>query len=518
MLRGLLLLVLCSNIARAQERPNILFCIADDASWLHFGAYGNTWVKTPGFDRVANEGLLFTKCYTPNAKCAPSRACILTGRNTWQLDEACNHMPYFPMKFKTYVEALGEHGYHVGKTMKGWAPGVAQNADGSPRELTGSDYSKRKAKPPTTGISNNDYAANFADFLDANSEGKPFCFWYGCVEPHRRYEYGSGVAKGKKKLSDLQDVPEMWPDNETIRNDLLDYAYEVEHFDLHLKRMLTILEERGQLENTLVVVTSDNGMPFPRVKGQEYELSNHLPLAIMWKDGIKSPGRKIDDFVNFIDYAPTFLEVAGVQQADSGMQSITGRSLVEYFQTDKSGSVFPERNHVLIGKERHDVGRPNDQGYPIRGIIKNGMLYLKNFEPDRWPAGNPETGYLNCDASPTKTEILNLWRSGKETFFWDMAFGKKVSEELYDLRVDPDCLDNLASGSSHAALKAELQAQLFQELKDQGDPRLNGKPEIFDNYPVSTKAIANYYERFMSGEKVPAGWVDESDYETEPVE
>ncbi len=510
--------VLAADRPTNQDPPNILFCIADDASYPHFGAYGNTWVKTPGFDRVAREGLLFNNCYTPNAKCAPSRACILIGRNSWQLEEACNHMPYFPTKFKSYVESLSEHGYHTGKTMKGWAPGVAVDKNGKRRNLAGTPYNNRKAKPPTNGISNNDYAGNFEDFLTANKDGKPFCFWYGCVEPHRRYEYGSGVSKAGKKLTGIEKVPAFWADNETVRNDMLDYAYEVEHFDTHLARMLKLLEDRGELNNTIVVVTSDNGMPFPRIKGQEYELSNHLPLAIMWGKGIKSPGRKIDDYVNFIDFAPTFLEVAGISEPDSKMAAITGRSLVEYFQTDKQGIVFKERDHVLIGKERHDVGRPHDWGYPIRGIVKDGHLYLHNFETSRWPVGNPETGYLNTDGSPTKTDILNMRRSGKNTNLWDLCFGKRPQEELYNIKDDPECMHNLASAATHAELKGKLKVQLFRELKEQGDPRLNGNPDIFDNYKVSTKPNANFYERFMRGEKLNAGWVNESDFEKEAIE
>src|SRR5215204_5598862 len=100
-------------------RPNILFCVADDWGWPHAGAYGCGWVKTPGFDRVAREGLLFASAYTPNAKCAPSRASILTERNPWQLEEACNHVCYFPAKFTTYAEALGRNGYATGMTGKG---------------------------------------------------------------------------------------------------------------------------------------------------------------------------------------------------------------------------------------------------------------------------------------------------------------------------------------------------------------------------------------------------------------
>ncbi len=407
-------LCICHFPAPCQaDRPNILFCIADDASYPHMGAYGCSWVKTPGFDRVAKQGLLFQQAYTPNAKCAPSRACILTGRNSWQLKAACNHIPYFPAEFKTYAEVLAQHGYWVGMTAKGWAPGVANDANGQPRNLAGKPFNARKTQPPARGISPIDYAANFADFLASVPAEQPWCFWYGGLEPHRGYEYGAGVSKGRKSLADIDAVPAFWPDNEVVRNDLLDYAFEIEYFDQHLTRMLDLLGDQQQLDNTVVVVTADNGMPFPRVKGQEYEMSNHLPLAIMWKEGIRSPGRTINDYVSFIDFAPTFVELAGLTWEQTGMAPTPGRSLTDIFASATAGQVNPARDHVLIGKERHDIGRPHDWGYPIRGIVKGNLLYLHNFRTDRWPAGNPETGYLNCDGSPTKTEILNLRRRAK---------------------------------------------------------------------------------------------------------
>src|SRR5262249_13521163 len=155
------------------------------------GAYGCRWTTTPGFDRVAREGLLFTRAYTPNAKCAPSRACLLTGRNSWQLKDACNHICFFPPEFQSYPEALGRQGYFVGVTGKGWGPGVANDAQGKPRQMTGQPFNRRTAPPPARGISNNDYAGNFEDFLSAAPKGKPWCFWYGATEPHRPYEYGA---------------------------------------------------------------------------------------------------------------------------------------------------------------------------------------------------------------------------------------------------------------------------------------------------------------------------------------
>jgi arylsulfatase A-like enzyme len=254
-----LVLAMAAHAAGAERsRPNILFAIADDASYPYMGAYGCMWVESPAFDRVARQGLLFTRAYTPNAKCAPSRASILTGRNSWQLEEAANHWCFFPTKFKVYTEVLAEHGYHVGMTGKGWGPGIARGEADAPRHLAGKPYQQRQQKPPAGGISANDYAGNFEAFLADAPGDRPWCFWYGAHEPHRGYEFGAGIAKGGKKPSDIDKVPKFWPDNETVRTDMLDYAYEVEHFDRHLGRMLALLEQRGQLDNTLVVVTADN--------------------------------------------------------------------------------------------------------------------------------------------------------------------------------------------------------------------------------------------------------------------
>ncbi len=517
LLAALSLLSIWGVSARAAQRPNILFCIADDASYPHMGAYGCGWVKTPGFDRVAREGLLFTNAYTPNAKCAPSRACILTGRNSWQLKEACNHIPFFPTEFKTYPEALAQRGYFVGKTGKGWAPGVANDADGKPRQLAGSPFDRRRTQPPAKAIAPTDYAGNLAEFLDRKPDDQPWCFWYGGFEPHRAYEYGAGVAKGHKQLKDIDKVPDFWPDNEVIRNDMLDYAYEIEYFDLHLARMLKLLEQRGELDNTLVVVTADNGMPFPRIKGQEYELSNHLPLAIMWPNGIPHPGRTITDLVSFIDLAPTFVEVSGLDWKETGMADSPGRSLTDIFASDKQGQVNPKRDHVLIGKERHDIGRPHDWGYPVRGIVKDGKLYLHNFEIDRWPAGNPETGYLNCDASPTKTAILEARRNGTDTKYWQWSFGKRPQEELFDIAEDPLCMTNLAASPAHAKTMESLRRQLFDELKAQQDPRMFGQGEVFDKYEYANPGTRNFYERYMRGEAMKAGWVSPTDFEKSPL-
>ena len=126
-------------------RPNILFFIMDDASFNHFSAAGCRWTDTPAFDRVADDGIFFSNCYTPNAKSAPSRAVLLTGRYSWQLEEAANHIGFWPVdKYPTFMEVLAAAGYHTGFTGKGWAPGDPGYKNGRPRRLTGEPYQDRK--------------------------------------------------------------------------------------------------------------------------------------------------------------------------------------------------------------------------------------------------------------------------------------------------------------------------------------------------------------------------------------
>jgi hypothetical protein len=491
----------------------------DDAS-PYMSAYVTKWVNTPAFDRLAAKGVLFTNAYTPNAKCAPSRANVLTGRNSWQLEEGANHVNFFPAKYKTFPEVLLANGYATGVTGKGWGPGKALLADGTDRLVIGKEWNGIKMKPWAKGMANEDYTANFNTFLDSQKEGQPWFFWFGAREPHRDYEYQSGVKYGNKKLSDIDYVPAFWPDNEIVRNDMLDYALEVEYVDSHLGRMLESLEKRGLLDNTIIVMTSDHGMPFPRCKAQEYELSNHVPLAIMWPKGIKKQGRKVKDMVSFIDFAPTFLELAGIPMSKAGIQS-PGTSLTDILYSSKEGQVNPKRDMIVIGKERHDYSRPKNQGFPIRGIISDDFLFLYNYDISLWPAGNPEIGYLDIDGSPTKTEILRQFRSGENDFYWKLSMGKRDSnEEFFNITTDAVCMKNLAKDPKYTALKQKMKARMESVLKAQKDPRMSGKGDIFNTYGFSEKKGWNYYERYRAGEFniKTTNWVNPGDEENLPLD
>ncbi len=462
-----------------KARPNILVAIADDWAWPHAGAYGCRFISTPSFDRICREGVLFSNGFTTAPTCTASRASLLTGRHPWSLEAGAQLWGYLPAKYKVYPDILECQGYWVGHTNKGWGPGSIA-AGGRNRNPAGPGFNNKTCSPLTKCMSKNDYAANFADFLENKPADAPFCFWYGSKEPHRFYEQGSGLRQGKR-LEDVQ-VPFYLPDCEEVRSDLLDYALEVERFDADLGRMMDLLEKRGELDNTLIVVTGDNGKPFPRSKATGYEHGCHVPLAV--RGAGTRPGRVVSDFISFIDLAPTFLELAGIALPDA----MSGRSLVDVLRSGTSGRVDPSRDFVIIGRERHGYSRPWLAGYPIRSIVTDNYIYVRNFEPDRWPTGNPER-YGDCDDSPSKSYILAHRHDDPERF--NLCFGLRPGEELYHRPDDSECVRNLLSEPEHEKIRAELRAKLEGVLKEIGDPRISGRGWQFECVPYIRHAAPN---------------------------
>ncbi len=447
--------------------PNILFIIADDAS-THFGqAYGCDWVKTPNIDRLAKQGLVFENVYTPTSKCAPSRAAILTGRYPWQLEDAANHQPYFPPKFMAFSEALAKTGVQCGGAGKRWGPGDAKTVDGANRDFAMG--SKGQSNSPGEGLKN---------FLKNRPIGKPFFYWFGSSNPHRPYKRDAGIEAGKKP-SDVDRVPAYWPDNELVRRDMLDYATEVEAYDEQVGSLVGALEASGEASNTLVIVTSDHGMPFPRVKGHTFEDAHHVPLVASWPQGIVKPGRRVSEFVSFVDLAPTFLNLMSIDGSAQGMSPITGSPFTDLLQSDP----IIRRPFVIVGRERNDVlarpGSPSGLGYPVRAIREGSFFYVQNFAPERWPCGDVDLGLKDTDASPTKQFIEN---AGESTPFWQHAFGKRPNEMLFDLSKDRDCVLNLVDDPMYRAKAQQLRETLFAELKRQEDPRVLGKGDVFEQY------------------------------------
>ena len=463
---SLLLLSLGAKKYQPAKHPNILFCISDDQSWLHTGAMGDPIVHTPAFDRIAREGILFTHAFCDAPSCGPSRSAILTGQHIWRLEEAANIHSKLPDKFPTYTQLLEDNGYVIGSYSKAWSPG--------------------KFKVDTGWVHNSQTKLNpagfryesFADFYQKRNRDQPFCFWLGSTDAHRPYDLNSGRRSGMDpgKVT----VPQHLPDNSVVRNDILDYYFEIQRFDQRVAEALSILEANGELQNTVVVVTSDNGMPFPRAKATLYDFGTHMPLAIRWPDQIVRPGRNYDGFVHLSDLAATFLEAAGLVAPNE----MTSKSLMNIFTMDEK----EKRSSAFTAMERHDGCRIGGKGYPCRAVRTKDFLYIYNYEPDRWPAGNPDAKYCaraipfgEVDPCPTKQQLLD--KKDGYPFFYQLAFDKRPLEELYDLRADPNQINNVADIPEYQSIRQLLNDQLMSHTTATNDPRALGEHAPWDHFP-----------------------------------
>ncbi len=427
------------------KKPNILFFITDDESWIERSAYGWSNLPTPHFDRIAEQGILFTNAYTSAPSCAPSRASILTGRNFWELEQGAFIQAFLPKKFPLFTHILSENGYYVGNTQKTWGPGIYPEEGHS--EICGISFDDKKVEHPVDGISDNDYAANFEKFLQENEADKPFFFWAGVVEPHepqgaenyKRLEKEYGIGLDQIKLFPwIKDTPEN-------RQSRANYLYEICYADQHLGRMLDALEKANALENTLIVVTSDNGTQMKDLgKASPYDLGVHIPLAMMWPAKIK-PGRNVTDFVKFNDFAPTFLEAAGIKIPES----MSGKSIMPQLLSETSGRIDTDRNFVVTGLEWHGEFDPVSRSF--RTIRDDNYAYIVR--------------YNNVDKNGELLSIDEATRPAKI--------------EFYDLINDPWQLKDLADDPKYTQERSRLARKLHGYGMQTQDPRVTNHMEIF---------------------------------------
>ncbi|MFA6544756.1 MAG: sulfatase [Limisphaerales bacterium] len=448
---GLLLASVCLLVTHPCEgvsaKPNILILMADDWGWPASPLYGDKVVKTPALERIARDGVLFNRAYCNAPSCAPSRAALFTGQNFWRLEEGANLLGTLPAKFPVYNDLLKKAGYVIGSLGKGYSP--ANLAAGGRTE---------NPSGPRAG------KQGFDGFLKNLPADQPFCFWFGSTDPHRPYKKGSGVKAGIDPAK--VQVPGFLPDVPEVRSDFCDYYLMVQKFNDDAMKALAALEKSGRYDNTLIIITGDNGAPFPHGKTQVYEWGVHQPLAICWKGRVPG-GRTVDDYTCFTDFAPTILEAAGL----SVPLEMTGKSLLPVLLSGKSGQVDLQRDAVFVGLERH-VG-----SYPMRAIRTKGFAYIRNFAVDRDPnnysrRGGPSMDYMIAH----KDDNAQLRR------LYAASFGPRPTEELYDLQRDPDELTNLASDPKFSDIKRKMSGRLMAYLAETKDPRALGNGEVFDNY------------------------------------
>lgn len=513
-------LLLAGAVDAADKRPNILFCFADD--WGRYaGCYAgldgrptiSDALKTPHIDAVAKRGVVFRNAFVTSPSCTPCRSSLLSGQYFFrtgrgailvgaQWDET---IPVYPL-------LLRDAGYHIGKMYKVWSPGTPGDAPYGGQqyacEKAGRDYNnfsenatKRVAGGMTFAAAKEELIGqvrtNFAAFLAARPAGQPFCFWFGPTLTHRAYEKGSGRALwGIEPDAVKGKLPKFMPDVPEVRADYTDYMGEIQAWDAGVGALLQMLDESGERENTLVVISGDHGMP--GVPGGKCNLYDHGVGVALVASGPGVPGgRVVDDFVNLMDIAPTFLDAGGV----SIPGVMTGRSFMNVLRADKAGQVDASRSWVVTGRERHVAqAREDNLPYPHRALRTKDFLYIRNFAPDRWPMGSPNftsredipplehntfAAFADMDASPTKTWLVHQSGDARWKWNYDYAFAKRPAEELYFLGSDPDQTKNLADDPAFADRKKELAAQLLRILTEANDPRVTADPVPFENPPFT---------------------------------
>ncbi|MBT5018342.1 MAG: sulfatase [Planctomicrobium sp.] len=505
----------------AAERPNVVFAFADD-----WGRYASAYaelepggpsdaVKTPNFDRVAREGVLFRNAFVNAPSCTPCRSSLLSGQYFWRTGRgAILQGAIWDETIPTYPLLLEAQGYHIGHTYKVWSPGTVANAPHGARRTA---YNKSGThfngfSQFVSGKADIEVAKealyievreNFTTFLKDRENDEPFCYWFGPTNCHRKWIKGSGKKLWGIDPDQLEGkLPPYLPDVPIVREDFADYLGEVQAFDAGLGVLLTELEEIGELENTIVIVSGDHGIPgIPRGKCNLYDLGTQVPLAI--RGGKNFPhNRVVDDFVCLPDLAPTILEAASVEPP----KVMTGRSLIPVLKSTKSGQVDPTRDSVIVGRERHVAAvRDGNLPYPQRAIRTKDFLYIHNFKPERYPMGhgpgygkpaspmptyeelanNTFIGYGDLDASPTKAYVTLGMGKPEMQEYLDIAFGLRPQEELYDLKKDPHQLNNVAQSADYSDDRNTLSTRLMKVLKETGDPRVQGDGSTYDKSPFT---------------------------------
>ena len=472
---ALLLVAGCKTpTGSARERPNILLIVVDDLSWAHVGVGGHAVAQTPALDRLAREGVSFTNAYAPSPSCTPSRGALLSGQDIWRLGPGAIMHGTLPADIPVYPEVLEQAGYLVGYMGKGWGPGHPVPG-GRFRNPAGPAYNAPAAAGQERPVEV-DYAGNLRRMLQRRSNGQPFCAWIGLDEAHPPWAVGAGEEYGIRP-EDVE-VPPFLPATPGIRLSLADYHGEIARADARVAEVLGVLEEAGELDRTLVVVTSDNGVSLPRSKGNLYDLGTHVPLLVRWGEG-RVTGRTVEDFVSLTDLAPTFLEAAG-EPVPSVM---TGRSLLGHLETGRP--LPPPRTFVVTAREAPD------RMYPSRAIRTDEYLYIVNSNPHSWPQQDldarrprsPEDLPRGLEEDGPHALLLGHYDQPSLAAYVQLSFGKRPREELYRIAADPFQMTNLAGAAQYTAVQEHLARKLRDYLRETDDPRELDGAGPFAGYP-----------------------------------
>ncbi|MDP1560982.1 MAG: sulfatase-like hydrolase/transferase [Pirellulaceae bacterium] len=505
------------------DRPNIVFAFADDWGRLA-GAYAaldqtpglNSVVQTPNIDRIAGDGVLFRHAFVSAPSCTPCRSSLLSGQHFWRTGRGAilqgavwdPTIPAFPLLLK-------DSGYHIGKTFKVWSPGVPVDApfggQAHSYEKAGrrfNQFSQQVTRmvadgqevPAAKETLYDEVRGNFRQMIAECPEGQPFFYWFGPTNVHRTWVKGSGQKLWDIDPATLQGkLPPFLPDVAEVREDMADYLGEIAAFDAAIGVLMEELERTGQAENSLWVISGDHGPPgFPQGKCNLYDFGSAVPLVIAGPGVVG--GRVVDDFTTLPDLAPTFLEAAGVTVPEV----MTARSLWPTLGSEQVGQVDKQRTLAFVGRERHvEMARAGNLPYPQRAIRTAQHAYIINFEPDRYPLGDPyhldsdrepdfaeleQSTFVTLpdeDAGPTKAWLVTNRKDPRWQPYFQRAYGKRPGEELYDLQRDPHQMQNLAADPAYTTIRASLRQRLLAELTETSDPRVTGDGRYFEEPPLA---------------------------------
>ena len=404
-----LTLSFCLNI-NAQEKPNIVFIIADDVGWNDVGCYGNNVVKTPNIDKLAKEGLQFNNAFLTASSCSPSRCSIISGKYPHSNGAAELHTP-LPDKEIPFPLLLRDNGYYTAQAGK-WHMGP-------------SVYRAFDRYTDNNGYNNGDGGeANWIRFMKERPKDKPFFFWFASYDAHR--PWGADTFQITHNPGDMQ-LPIYFADTPETRQDLTSYYNEIARFDYYVGLVKMELERQGVLDNTLIIVMADNGRPFPRSKTRVYDSGMKTPFIVYWPKGIKKTGGTSESLVSAVDIAPTLLSLAGVKIPDE-YQGVSFSPLLNNPSKEVRSMVFSEHNW-------HDY-----EAYE-RMVRTKDFLYVLNERPNLSNGGPADS-----KQSATQKALNEVRDKGQLTPAQaDVFVVPRPREELFDVNNDPQQLLNLAS-------------------------------------------------------------------------
>ena len=422
------------------QQPNILWITCEDISPF-LGAYGNQQVKTPNIDRLAREGVHYTRMYTTAGVCAPSRSAIITGM--YQTSIGTQHMrtagdpkyqpvpPYsavIPPYVKCFPEYLRKAGYYCTNNEK-------------------QDY---QFTPPVTVWDENGPAASYRN----RPKDKPFFAIFNFQITHE-----SQLFMRRDSLlvdPDRVSVPPLYPDTKTVRHDIARMFTNIERMDTQVGQLIQMLREDGLYDNTIIFFYSDHGGPLPWTKREVLERGTHIPLIIRFPKAAQA-GTVNDELTSAVDLAPTVLSLAGVPIP----RHLQGQAFLGQAKAKVS------RRYVFAARDRMDTEYDR-----VRMVRDKRYRYIYNYMPHK-PYYQDIAFRLSI---PMMKELMSLRDAGELGIVPMRWFGTKPVEELYDVASDPHELHNLAQEGKYRSKLQELRGVFQKWTRQVGD--MGAMPEI----------------------------------------